>query len=132
MPEEKKIIIDEDWKTKVQAEKELESKPKPDDSAASGQPASEDDIPMPPASFEMLLTTLATEAMMALGQIPNPATGQAEYRPQQAKYLIDTIEIIQDKTEGNLTPVESEATENLLHQLRMAFVAGPPTANLPE
>lgn len=132
MSEEKKIIIDEGWKTKVQAERELESQPKPEPSVASEQSASADDVPMPPASFEMLLTTLATEAMMALGQIPHPATGQAEYHPQQAKYLIDTIEIIQEKTKGNLTPVESDATENLLHQLRMAFVAGPPVATAPE
>ena len=33
---------------------------------------------MPPASFEMLLTTLATEALMALGQVPHPITGKVE------------------------------------------------------
>jgi hypothetical protein len=81
---------------------------------------------MPPASFEMLLSTLATEAMLSLGQIPHPMTGQTVYHPEQAKYLIDTIEILQQKTAGNLSPGEAQGVENLLHQLRMAFLAGPP------
>lgn len=128
MPEEKKIIIDEDWKSQVQAEREAAEQAKSKPTAGS---AADDDPPMPPASLEMLLTTLATEAMMALGQIPNPVSGESTYRPQQAKYLIDTIELLQQKTKGNLTPAEEQAVENLLHQLRMVFVAGPPKASAP-
>ncbi|MEM6655811.1 MAG: DUF1844 domain-containing protein [Planctomycetota bacterium] len=136
MSEEKKIIIDEDWKSQVEAEKNAAA------AATSGQPVAsatgtsagatpgadasgspDDDPQMPPASFEMLLTTLATEAMLALGQMPNPVTGETTLRKNQAKYLIDTIEVLKDKTAGNLEPVESQALEGLLHQLRMAFIA---------
>ena len=125
MPEEKKIIIDEDWKSQVEAEKEAlkgESHEKPA-GAAAGDDASLGDPPMPPASFDLLLSTLATEAMMALGAFPHPGTGKSQSHPNQAKYLIDTIAMLQEKTQGNLTPNENQAVDALLHQLRMAYVA---------
>ena len=113
------IIIDEDWKSQVEAEKQVAEQP-----AASAPPAASDDDPvMPPASFELLLSSLATEAMMALGQLPNPYTGQPEIRRNQAKYLIDMIEVLKEKTKGNLNPGDDQAIEDLLHQLRMAYVA---------
>lgn len=143
MPEEKKIIIDEDWKHQVEREKEeLERKGRAEagaatqtaaaDQTAAGEPP---EMRMPPASFEMLLTTLATEAMVALGQIPHPATGRPEPDLEQAKFFIDTIEILQEKTKGNLTPLEAQGLEDLLYQLRMAYVAvgrqaPPPSASI--
>jgi hypothetical protein len=126
MADEKKLIIDEDWKSQVQAEKDeaarksAESEP----ASSSDQPAAEElaDVPMPPASFELLATTLATEALVALGQVPHPATGQPHFHPQQAKYLIDTIDVLKQKTKGNLTPDEDRMLDGLLHQLRMVFI----------
>jgi hypothetical protein len=131
MPEEKKLYIDEDWKSRVEAEKEeLERKRREQPGAASARAAADEanagehrEMQMPPASWEMLLTTLATEAMVWLGQIPHPATGQPERNLDQAKYFIDTLEVLEQKTKGNLTPFESQALEQLLHDLRMAFVA---------
>jgi Domain of unknown function (DUF1844) len=120
MADEKKIIIDEDWKSQVQAEKEAAKQP-----AASAKPASTaapGDMQMPPASLEMLVTTLVTEAMISLGQVPHPHTGEVLFQPQQAKYLIDMIDMLREKTKGNVTPDETELMEQLLHQLRMAYV----------
>jgi hypothetical protein len=124
MPDEKKIIIDEDWKSQVQAEKEQATKSKPAvaEGATTGQPDL-GDVPMPPASLEMLLTTLATEALVALGQVPHPATGEAHVHRHQAQYLIDTIDVLRSKTKGNLTSAEQELIDSLLHQLRMVFIA---------
>lgn len=118
MSTEKKIIIDEDWKSQVAAEKE----------AVANQPAAEKNAPspgdfqMPPASLEMLVTQLATEALMSLGQIPHPQSGEAIFAPQQAKYLIDTVEMLSNKTKGNTTPQEAQLLEEVLHQLRMVYV----------
>ena len=126
MSEEKKIFVDEDWKSKVAAEREAQQRQEPASQTEAAAPA---DPQMPPASLEMLLSTLATEAMMALGQIPHPITGEATYHPNQAKYLIDTIEVLEEKTKGNVSPIEAKAMENLLHQLRMVFVAGPPATS---
>ena len=126
MADEKKIIIDEDWKSQVQAEKaaaekEAANQPMPQTSAADGANAG-GNFQMPPASLEMLVTTLVTEAMMSLGQVPHPHTGEVVFQPQQAKYLIDTIDVLREKTKGNVTPDESVLMEQLLHQLRMAYV----------
>jgi hypothetical protein len=123
MPDEKKIIIDEDWKARVQAEKMEAAKSKSAAEPGLQEPFDAADVPMPPASFELLLTTLTTEALMALGQVPHPVTGKAEVRPNHAKYLIDTVEMLRQKTKGNLTPGEQQAIDSLLHQLRMLFVA---------
>jgi hypothetical protein len=134
MAEDKKLIIDEDWKSQVQAEKEAANRAAETSSAslAGGADAassgSDEDYEMPPASLEMLVSTLATEAMIAMGQIPHPATGKPELRPNQAKYLIDTIAVLGEKTKGNITPQEEEAFSSLLHQLRMAYVAATPAA----
>ena len=130
MPDEKKIIIDEDWKSQVQAEKEEAAKAKPAASTGSAAAAPEDvgDVPMPPASLELLLTMLATEALVALGQVPHPLTGKPHVQRNQAKYLIDLLDVLRSKTQGNLTPGEQQLIESLLHQLRLAFVE---TANQP-
>lgn len=121
---EKKIIIDEDWKSQVTAEKEAaeaaagsEGSPGADAAAAAeGGPE------FPPASFEMLITALATEAMMGMGQIPHPLSGQPEANLSQARYAIDMLEVIQEKTKGNLETGEEDGLRDLLHQLRMAFI----------
>jgi hypothetical protein len=58
----------------------------------------------------------------ALGQIPHPATGQAHVHRHQAQYLIDTIDVLRQKTTGNLTPDEQQMIDSVLHQLRMLFL----------
>lgn len=124
--EEKKIIIDEDWKSQVEAEKEAAksaSEPTSDEAAAA---AGEGQMPpMPPASYMMHISMLASEAMMSMGQMPHPATGETGVHPEQAKYLIDTIAMLCEKTKGNVSAEETQGVEQLLHQLRMAYVAIP-------
>ncbi len=133
MANEKKIIVDEDWKSQVQAEKEAAAKSRPAAAPQAAAPAAGEaaDAPMPPASFELLLTTLATEALVALGQVPHPVTGKAQPQRNQAKYIIDTIDVLRQKTEGNLTTNEQQVLDSLLHQLRMVFIqtADPSTSS---
>ncbi len=126
---EKKIIIDEDWKSRVDAEREEAKASAPEDAAPAADDAPKQTGaeqtgagPMPPASFEMLLTTLAAEAMVCLGQVANPITGKAEVNLDQAKYFIDTLQVLEEKTKGNLTSEENGALTMLLGQLQMAFV----------
>jgi Domain of unknown function (DUF1844) len=136
MSDEKKIIVDEDWKSRVAAEKEAVSRESvtPPGEVGPSEPTSPagshgDAPPIPPASFEMLVTTLATEAMIGLGQFPHPMTGKMHPDAAQARYAIDMLEMLSEKTKGNLTPGEERGMRDLLHQLRMAFVAGPPAAD---
>jgi hypothetical protein len=117
MSDEKKIFVDEDWKSQVEAEKEALSH---EAEQGKSQPSFPSD--MPPASFEMLVTTFASEAMVALGQVPNPFTNEHTLSWDHARYAIDMLQVLQDKTKGNLSTEEAAMIETLLHQLRLAFV----------
>ena len=119
MSDEKKIIIDEDWKTQVAAEKEAALRG-PAAGAEAGDPPNGE---LPEASFELLISTFVTEAMVALGQFPHPGTGQIEADYGHAKFAIDMLEVIAEKTKGNLDPLEEKGLSDILHQLRMAYVA---------
>jgi hypothetical protein len=79
---------------------------------------------MPPATLTLLLTSLGTQALIALGQIPNPLTNKAEVDHDQARHCIDLIGMLDGKTAGNRTPAESQLLEELLYELRMLFVQG--------
>jgi Domain of unknown function (DUF1844) len=64
----------------------------------------------------------AQNAALFLGQIPNPKTGQGEVNLELAKMFIDQLEMIQEKTRGNLTNDESAVLRNALSNLHMAYV----------
>ena len=75
----------------------------------------------------------AQNAALFLGQIPNPKTGEAEINLDLARMFIDQLEMIQEKTRGNLTNDESMVLRNALSNLQMAYVeasgaAGPQRA----
>ncbi len=134
---EKKIIIDEDWKTRAQEEKEElakkqreaeAAKPQDEGQAAAGaegadQGGSAGDMKWPQPSLPLLVTTLATQAMVALGLVPHPTSGKPQPDLAQAKHYIGTVELLLEKTEGNRSKEETEMLEEVLHQLRMGFVA---------
>ena len=117
--EEPKIVVDEGWKAQVEKEKqELEADNSP---VLNDETATEQSIP--PASFQVLMSTLATQAMAGLGFFPDPGTGKPSVNRPLAKHFIDMIGMLEEKTKGNLTPDEAEQTKETLHQLRMIFVS---------
>ena len=121
-PQDKpKIIIDEDWKTQAQAEKEALASTEENVSEDTGESSGEMP-PMPPASLLTLVSTLATQAMFSLGAVPHPMTGKVEVDFEQAKHFIDTLAVLEEKTAGNRTPEEDATLTQLVHELRMAFV----------
>jgi len=138
MSEEKKIFIDDDWKSQVAAEKaefqrEAEEQPPQTQETQSQETQTQETNPsqpqgMPPASFEMLLTMFATEAMAALGQLPNPINNELSVNIEHARYAIDMLQMLEEKTKGNLDPGEAKTLEDLLHQLRLLFVASQPSS----
>ena len=107
--DENKKNIDEQWKETVEKEKEALKNEK-------------EFIP-PTPDFNFFITTLSLQASIALGQIPNPASNKTEEDLSQAKFLIDTLGMLQEKTKGNLTNDESSFLENLLYELRMAYLS---------
>jgi len=122
-PEEKKIIVDEDWKSQVEAEKEAALKAEKSEPAESSEEAAAPKgVPFPPASLEILIASLAAQAMVSLGLLPSPLTNKLERMPNQAKHLIDMLGMLEEKTNGNRTEQESAVLDDTLHRLRMAYV----------
>jgi hypothetical protein len=117
-PPKSKLIIDEDWKSQAQAEKEALEKQIHQEPHAQPQRAAG----LPPATLAVLLTTLATQALVALGQIPHLASGKPELHLDEAKHFIDTLEMLEAKTTGNRTAEETQLFDNLLHELRLGYV----------
>ncbi len=104
--------IDENWKENVQKEKEkVNIDPKKE---AAGTPE---------ANFATFIASMAMEAMIFLGQIQNPVTKKTEESMPQAKYIIDTIAIIKEKTKGNLSAEEANSIDGILYELRSKYVA---------
>jgi hypothetical protein len=91
--------------------------------AADAEPAEENRAPLGQPGLTPLVSQLAMQTMYSLGLVEMP-DGQAPPADlEQAKYLIELLVILQEKTEGNLTDEETAALTETLHQLRMAFVA---------
>jgi hypothetical protein len=146
--QEPKIIVDDDWKEQVAKEKEaMAAKASGDKSTAQETPSDADesatsesvtsepvtDQPatggprspemMPPASFEVLVSMMFTQGMSMLGHIPHPETGEATVNKPFAKHTIDTLEVLTEKTKGNLTDNEAKMLSEAMHALRMAYVS---------
>lgn len=73
--------------------------------------------------FIQFVLLQAQQASLFLGKVPNPQTGKAEVRLDAAKLFIDQLEMIQEKTRGNLTKEEEDILSHVLADLRMAYVA---------
>ena len=79
----------------------------------------EPDMPM---TFEALIFSLSTTALLQLGFAPDPETGKQEKDLPGAKQSIDILEILQQKTRGNLTADEGQMLEECLYDLKMTYV----------
>jgi hypothetical protein len=66
---------------------------------------------------------LAQQALMQMGELENPYTGQAEMDLQGARYTIELLAVILAKTNGNLTETESKALTSVLTDLKTHFAA---------
>lgn len=126
---------DEDWKNRVKAEDAAIDQQFRQQSAAFSTPQTgasqsadqtrrkaEPPADLGEASFESLVSMLTTPAMVALGLVPNPATKKAEPQLPMARYLIDLLGVLEQRTKGNRSPEESQALEDTLHSLRMMYV----------
>ena len=119
--QEKKIIVDEDWKQEAQKEKEIlaaqeeaEKKDEQQEEPSHG--------PLPEGNFAALISMLTTQALFAMGLLQ--MKGQEERKPdlELAKYNIDMLEMLEEKTKGNLTEQEQKVLTDTLNQIRMAYV----------
>lgn len=114
-----KLHIDSDWKDEVERERAKLAEKEQDAGGAEGQPGPGD---IPPADFKSLMGTLVTPAVLYLGGMPDPQTGQAVVSLELARHYIDLIGVLEEKCQGNLTEDEAGELSQVLSELRKRFV----------
>jgi hypothetical protein len=125
-PQGPKIIVDSDWKSQAQAEKERlaaaekAKQPAPRPIAPGEGPAEAEGPPEP--NFEELIRTLAMQALMYLGAFPDPESGRRIVALEPAKFNIELLSMLEEKTKGNLTDLEAKFLTQMLYELRMQYV----------
>ena len=77
---------------------------------------------LPPVDFSTFILSLSHAVMLHLGQVPDPGSGQTHKDMELARHTIDTIAMLQQKTKGNLDPDEQGLIDNILAELRLAYV----------
>jgi len=77
----------------------------------------------PELSFLDLVSMLATNALVQLGEVPDPGSGEKMENLRASQDMISFLDMLQKKTEGNLDKDEEEALEQILYDLRMRFMA---------
>ncbi len=125
--EKPKIIVDDDWKTQAQKEKEqlsedIKAKSESQTASQEGSEGGQEGQQLPEATFSTLANMLLTNAIMALGGVEDPKTKKRIVDLPIAKFYIDNLEVLQEKTKGNLTDEEAKFIEGSLYEMRMAFV----------
>ena len=115
--EEKKLIIDEDWKAEAQKEKEKLAKEETVEEAEQHERG-----PLPKGDFAALISMLTTQAFFALGAIQIKGHEPKEPDLGMAKYNIDMLETLEEKTKGNLSDQEEKVLTDTLSQVRMVYV----------
>ena len=138
MEESIKKKVDESWKEQAEQEKHtveasksttapsaaaVGSKVAPAAPQEASQPRERDAEEAPQARFDLFLSGLAMEALIALGEVPHPVTRKQSANLPHAKYLIDVLGILDEKTKGNVTVEEGQLLKDALYQLRMRYLA---------
>ncbi len=134
--------VDESWKEQVEHEKQgvggeqpptvQPSQPQP---AAKAEPgpapaprepgaqAAREEQGLPEARFDLFISGVAIDALVALGDMPHPATKRQAVNLEHARYLVDLLGVIEEKTRGNLSADEERLLKDTLYQLRMRYLA---------
>jgi hypothetical protein len=112
--------VDESWKDSVSKEKEGALEGGSHD-CGEGCDCGHDEGEIE-VSFLNYIMSLGYQAMIFLGEVPHPMTGKSEKNLRQAKFLIDTLQLLKDKTKGNLTSQEDQMLSSSLYELQMKYV----------
>jgi hypothetical protein len=119
------IHVDDDWKSEARKEKQRLA----DETKDVGRG------PLPAASFTELLNMITMQIMVGLGGFQGPGGQSVPPNPELAKFNIDLLEVLEQKTKGNLTEEESRLLGALLHEVRLRYVevvTGAPPPGAPE
>lgn len=114
--DEKKIVIDEDWKSQVERERQ---------EAQAAEPASEprEEEIEELSIFDNLVASLSAQTLMSLGLVAQEDEAEVYIDFNSARQLIDILMMLREKTEGNLTDVESANLKEAVGELQRVFTA---------
>lgn len=121
--EEKKIIIDEDWKKEAQREKEVLAAKEAEEKQKEAEEGPKHGGPLPEGSLAALISMLTTQTLFALGFLQIKGEEEREPDLDLARYNIELLQALEAKTKGNLTPEEQQLLKNTLSELRMGYVS---------
>ncbi len=137
MTEEKKDFIIKDRRIFAEENRDQkddeQQKETPDETAADQSAAQESkeaataeegepDTPLPEINFSTFIFSLNASALVHLGAIEDPASGQNVKNLPLAKQTIDILNMLEEKTRGNLNKDEENIMRNILYDLRIAYV----------
>lgn len=79
--------------------------------------------PLPEVNFAGFIMSLNTQALICLGEVPNPQGGEIDQDLPAARQMIDILGMLKEKTRGNLERYEAQLLDQILFELRMKYVA---------
>jgi len=115
-----KLHVDADWKAEAEAEKQRLAQEQEAQEAETGQGGGGGKLPE--ANFETLISTLATQALMAMGAIADPMSGQRFLHLDLARHHIDMLNVVHEKSKGNLSEEEDKLLASTLYELRQRYI----------
>lgn len=77
---------------------------------------------LPEVTFSAFVMSLASSALVGLGEVPDPASGAFNRDMELARHNIDVLEILRQKTQGNLNHDEERMLASVICELRLKFV----------
>jgi len=102
--------VDLEWKKQAQAEKERLAR----ETTGPNQ--------VPEASLALIISSFMAQALIALGEVPSPVDGKRHIDLEGAKFSIDLLQVLADKTKNNVTDDEKKMLDTALYDLRMRYV----------
>ena len=107
---------------KVQSHSENEKPSEPETSEPSTADTSQEQHQFPEINFPTFIVSLNASALLHLGAIEDPTTGQKTKNLSMAKQTIDILSMLEEKTAGNLNNEEKNLLKNILYDLRLMYV----------
>ena len=128
--QEPKITSDEDWKQQAKREKEQldeQQKSAPRQTPAAETPSAKSDPQqtrqLPPADFNSHVSSLVIQVLYCLGKIQDPGGKNPPIDLDLAKHHIDVLQMLEEKTNGNLNEEEKKLLASSLHEVRLHYVS---------
>ncbi len=93
-----------------------------DEKPTDADPRTAEDLPLPGGDFRLFVQKLGYQALISMGIVENPLTGEREANLGMARGVIDDLMMIRDKSQGNLTEEEEAHLNAVVGDLQQHFV----------